>query len=80
MKVFVCYDTPKGPVIFRHPEHAKAPKKTQQKSTASPIPYTEREIMEATRETLRQNKLKSAYIRPLGFVGNVGLGVCHSKT
>ena len=32
--------------------------------------------MEATRETLRQNKLESAYIRPLGFVGNVGLGVC----
>lgn len=29
--------------------------------------------MEATRETLRQNKLDSAYIRPLGFVGNVGL-------
>lgn len=32
--------------------------------------------MEATRETLRQNKLDNAYIRPLAFVGNVGLGVC----
>ncbi|MDW1951615.1 branched-chain-amino-acid transaminase, partial [Vibrio sp. 812(2023)] len=41
-----------------------------------PIPYSVEEIMEATRETLRQTKLDSAYIRPLGFVGNVGLGVC----
>jgi branched-chain amino acid aminotransferase len=70
-----CYDTPKGPVIFRHPEHAKRLKDSA-KIYRFPIPYTEEEIMEATRETLRQNKLKSAYIRPLGFVGNVGLGVC----
>ena len=41
-----------------------------------PIPYSVDEIMEATRETVRANKLDSAYIRPLGFVGNVGLGVC----
>lgn len=32
--------------------------------------------MEATRETLRVNKLDNAYIRPLAYVGNVGLGVC----
>ena len=70
-----CYDTPKGPVIFRHPEHAKRLKDSA-KIYRFPIPYTEEEIMEATRETLRQNKLESAYIRPLGFVGNVGLGVC----
>ncbi|MGR5002293.1 branched-chain amino acid transaminase [Vibrio celticus] len=70
-----CYNTPKGPVIFRHPEHAKRLKDSA-KIYRFPIPYTEEEIMEATRETLRQNKLESAYIRPLGFVGNVGLGVC----
>ncbi|MGF1844911.1 branched-chain amino acid transaminase [Vibrio clamense] len=70
-----CYNTPKGPVIFRHPEHVKRLKNSA-KIYRFPIPYTEEEIMEATRETLRQNKLQSAYIRPLGFVGNVGLGVC----
>ncbi|MEZ8387582.1 branched-chain-amino-acid transaminase, partial [Vibrio splendidus] len=70
-----CYNTPKGPVIFRHPEHARRLKDSA-KIYRFPIPYTEEEIMEATRETLRQNKLESAYIRPLGFVGNVGLGVC----
>lgn len=70
-----CYDTPKGPVIFRHPEHARRLKDSA-KIYRFPIPFTEEEIMEATRETLRQNKLQSAYIRPLGYVGNVGLGVC----
>ena len=70
-----CYNTPKGPIIFRHFEHAKRLKDSA-KIYRFPIPYTVEEIMEATRETLRHNKLETAYIRPLGFVGNVGLGVC----
>ena len=70
-----CYDTPSGPIVFRHREHAQRLKNSA-KIYRFPIPYTVDEIMEATRETLRQNKLNSAYIRPLGFVGNVGLGVC----
>ncbi|TOD60962.1 branched chain amino acid aminotransferase [Vibrio parahaemolyticus] len=70
-----CYNTPKGPIVFRHREHAQRLKDSA-KIYRFPIPYSVEEIMEATRETLRQNKLDSAYIRPLGFVGNVGLGVC----
>lgn len=70
-----CYNTPKGPIIFRHREHAKRLKDSA-KIYRFPIPYSVDEIMEATRETVRANKLDSAYIRPLGFVGNVGLGVC----
>ncbi|HCG8549322.1 TPA: branched-chain-amino-acid transaminase [Vibrio parahaemolyticus] len=70
-----CYNTPKGPIVFRHREHAQRLKDSA-KIYRFPIPYSVEEIMEATREILRQNKLDSAYIRPLGFVGNVGLGVC----
>ncbi|WP_114787739.1 branched-chain-amino-acid transaminase [Vibrio tetraodonis] len=70
-----CYNTPKGPIIFRHREHAKRLKDSA-KIYRFPIPYSVDEIMEATRETVRANQLDSAYIRPLGFVGNVGLGVC----
>ena len=70
-----CYNTPKGPIVFRHEEHAKRLKDSA-KIYRFPIPFSVEEIMEATRETLRKNKLDSAYIRPLGFVGNVGLGVC----
>lgn len=70
-----CYDTPKGPIVFRHREHAQRLKDSA-KIYRFPIPYSIEEIMEATRETLRANKLNSAYIRPLAFIGNVGLGVC----
>ncbi len=70
-----CYNTPKGPIVFRHREHAQRLKNSA-KIYRFPIPYSVEQIMEATRETLRQNKLDSAYIRPLAFVGNVGLGVC----
>lgn len=70
-----CYDTPKGPVIFRHREHMQRLKDSA-KIYRFPIPYSIDELMEACRETLRVNNLRSAYIRPLGFVGNVGLGVC----
>ncbi|MBY8233778.1 branched-chain-amino-acid transaminase [Vibrio fluvialis] len=70
-----CYNTPKGPIIFRHREHAQRLIDSA-KIYRFPIPYSQEEIMEATRETLRANKLDSAYIRPLAFVGNVGLGVC----
>ena len=70
-----CYDTPNGPIVFRHQEHMQRLKDSA-KIYRFPIPYSVDELMEACRETLRENKLESAYIRPLGFVGNVGLGVC----
>ncbi|WP_434357679.1 branched-chain amino acid transaminase [Parasalinivibrio latis] len=70
-----CYNTPNGPVVFRHREHMQRLKDSA-KIYRFPIPYNVDELMEACRETLRANKLDSAYIRPLGFVGNVGLGVC----
>ncbi|WP_027251722.1 branched-chain amino acid transaminase [Photobacterium halotolerans] len=70
-----CYETPNGPVVFRHREHM-ARLKDSAKIYRFPIPYTVDELMEACRETLRANKLNSAYIRPLGYVPNVGLGVC----
>lgn len=70
-----CYNTPNGPIVFRHEEHMQRLKDSA-KIYRFPIPYTLEELMEACRATLRENKLDSAYIRPLGFVGNVGLGVC----
>ncbi len=70
-----CYDTPNGPVVFRHKEHMSRLKDSA-KIYRFPIPYSVDELMEACRETLRQNQLTSAYIRPLAFVPNVGLGVC----
>lgn len=70
-----CYNTPKGPIVFRHKEHMERLKNSA-KIYRFPIPYSAEELMEICRETIRVNKLESAYIRPLGYVGNVGLGVC----
>lgn len=40
-----------------------------------PLAYSVDELMAACRETLRRNQLSSAYIRPLVFIGDVGMGV-----
>ncbi|MBN2469032.1 MAG: branched-chain amino acid transaminase [Deltaproteobacteria bacterium] len=40
-----------------------------------PIPYTKEEITGAILETLRVNKLKEAYIRPIVFIGDGEMGI-----
>ncbi|MCX8641978.1 MULTISPECIES: branched-chain amino acid transaminase [unclassified Gilliamella] len=69
-----CYNTHKGPVIFRHKEHAQRLLNSA-KIYRFPVPYTLEEIMEATRQVIKKNNLESAYIRPLVFIGDVGMGV-----
>lgn len=70
-----CYDTPNGSVVFRHKEHMQRLKDSA-KIYRFPLNYSVEELMQACRDTLKANHLKSAYIRPIGFVGDVGLGVC----
>ena len=69
-----CYDTHKGSAVFRHREHMQRLHNSA-KIYRFPVSYTIDELMEATRQTIRKNKLNSAYIRPLLFVGDVGMGV-----
>lgn len=46
----------------------------QPKFIVSRSPQSVDELMEACREVIRTNNLTSAYIRPLVFVGDVGMG------
>lgn len=69
-----CYDTHKGPAVFRHREHMKRLHDSA-KIYRMPINYSVDELMAVCRETLRKNNLTSAYIRPLVFWGDVGMGV-----
>lgn len=69
-----CYASHKGPVVFRHYEHMQRLHDSA-KIYRFPLKYRIDELMEATRTVLRDNNLKSAYIRPLAFVGDVGPGV-----
>jgi len=69
-----CYDTHNGPAVFRHREHMQRLHDSA-KIYRMPVSYGVDELMVATRQTLIKNNLKSAYIRPLIFVGDVGMGV-----
>ncbi|OGQ06703.1 MAG: branched chain amino acid aminotransferase [Deltaproteobacteria bacterium RIFCSPLOWO2_12_FULL_40_28] len=43
------------------------------------IPYSKIQLMDATKEVIRANKLKSAYIRPIAFMGDGEMGL-HATT
>jgi len=69
-----AYKTPKGPSIFRLNEHADRLFHSAAVAKMT-VPYTKEEIIRAIKLTLKENKLESAYIRPLLFFsyGNLGL-------
>jgi len=39
------------------------------------IPYTQEEIVQACKDAVNANNLKSAYLRPLFFLGDIGMGL-----
>ncbi|WP_429168236.1 branched-chain amino acid transaminase [Aeromonas rivipollensis] len=69
-----AYDTPRGTCIFRLQEHTRRLFDSA-KIYWMDVPYSEFEVNEACRTVVRENGLKSGYLRPLVFVGNVGLGL-----
>lgn len=69
-----CYDSSNGPVIFRHREHMQRLHDSA-KIYRFPLQQSIDELMDACRAVIRQNDLTSAYIRPLVFIGDVGMGV-----
>ena len=69
-----CYNTIKGPAVFRLDEHVKRLFDSC-KIYRMELNYTEKEIKEAILDTIRENRLKSCYIRPLVFRGYGEMGV-----
>ncbi len=69
-----CYNTPKGPAIFRLEEHVKRLKSSAHIFLME-IPYTEEEISAAIIDTVKANGLKECYIRPIAFVGYGAMGL-----
>jgi branched-chain amino acid aminotransferase len=63
-----CYDTPKGPAVFRLREHLKRMMNSC-KIYRMPVKYSIDELVEATRELVRRNKIDSCYIRPMVLRG-----------
>lgn len=69
-----CYETKKGSAIFRHREHIVRLFDSAKLYRAE-IPYTVEQVMAADKETIRANKLKSCYIRPVAYRGYGDVGV-----
>lgn len=68
-----CYDTHRGPAIFRLEPHIRRLYGSA-RIYGIEIPFTPAEMTEACRAIIRDNELKSAYIRPLVFLGLGSLG------
>lgn len=69
-----CYNTKQGPAIFRLEEHV-ARLYNSSKIYRMEIPYKQEDFVKAVLETVKVNKLKACYIRPVVFRGYGELGV-----
>jgi len=69
-----CYKTPEGSAIFRLDEHVERLFQTAHIFLID-IPYTRDEIKAAIIKTVRANKLKECYIRPLVYIGYGAMGL-----
>lgn len=69
-----CYDTERGPAVFRHREHLERLEKSA-KLYYFELPYTAEELRLATHELISRNGLGSCYIRPLAYRGYGNLGL-----
>ena len=68
-----CYDTKKGPAIFRLEDHMKR-FLLSAKIYGMPIKFTQKQLEDAVCDTIEKNNLKSAYIRPFGYYNSEGIG------
>ncbi len=69
-----CYETERGPAVFRHPEHLLRLEKSAELYYFD-LPYSAEELRAATHELIRRNGLRSCYIRPLAFRGYGEMGL-----
>ena len=69
-----CYDTSKGPAVFRLREHLER-LDASARIIFMEMPYSVDELRTATHELLATNGLASCYVRPIAFYGYSELGV-----
>lgn len=69
-----AYATPKGPAIFRLQEHTDRLFRSAH-ILGMPMPYDRETINQAQRAVVAENKLETAYIRPMCFYGSEGMGL-----
>jgi branched-chain amino acid aminotransferase len=69
-----CYNTKKGSAIFRLEAHLRRLYDSA-KIYRCDIPFTKKELEKAIKDTIKANKLKACYIRPIVYRGYGEVGV-----
>ncbi len=74
-----CYDTSRGSAVFRLDEHLQRLENSV-KIYRAEIPYSKDQLKKAVLETIRANKMRACYIRPVVFrgYGDVGVNPLHN--
>jgi branched-chain amino acid aminotransferase len=70
-----CYETSQGPAVFRLRDHLERMDRSA-RIFMMDIPYSCEEMVAATHELVKVNRLKSCYVRPIayrGFGGEMGV-------
>lgn len=68
------YNTPQGPCGFRVGDHINRLVDSARMYGIT-LPYSAEEMVEACKAVVRKNGLSSAYVRPIAFLGQCGMGV-----
>lgn len=69
-----CYSTPSGSAVFRHRDHISRLFDSA-KLYYMDIPYSQEQIMQAVKDTIKVNGLDKCYIRPIVFRGYGEMGL-----
>ncbi len=69
-----CYETAAGPAVFRLRDHLLRMERSA-RIFLMDIPYPIDELVEAARELIRVNALRSCYVRPIAYRGYGEIGV-----
>ena len=69
-----AYPTKNGPAVFRLTDHIKRLHDSAALFLMD-MPYSVDELVEATKETVRINKVESCYIRPIAYLGYGEMGL-----
>jgi branched-chain amino acid aminotransferase len=69
-----AYPTSRGPAVFRLTDHMRRLHQSAYLFLMD-MPYSVDELVEATKETVRVNRVESCYIRPLAYLGYGEMGL-----
>tara|TARA_Y100000310_G_scaffold345409_1_gene464662 strand:- start:1395 stop:2309 length:915 start_codon:yes stop_codon:yes gene_type:complete len=69
-----CYDTDKGPAVFRLKDHLKRLYYSAE-VFGMKIPFNEKQLYDTTIELIKKNKINECYIRPIVYYGYGQMGL-----